>query len=725
MSQAFTEALDRAARSLCGPAPNGQPNLRFGHVTLPLTYRADFDRHGTHYVSLETSSPFRTMFVVPGFEAQQIRERKAEGKNTIVWAYPQLLTVLKRGRARPGTGPDAWKDNILPRNVFVVFSVDLSFPVDCALALLGVVQWALDVSMRSSAAIRILALSTDKDLTVFNRLINQRQRHTLLCVDLSNLGQPHEEYSFHGLEDESFEEEIVSTMAISQPHSRHVLLLFRDDVDVDVISETTNTAFDEQLLDSDYILPSRQRLQGMFSLTDEDHQNGIGGRSILCAQNEKPLMFFRGFTHMHMVFGMPSFKLVFDRVKAQVVQAEVETSNLERHVQMSWSRQPDVQEVHIYCPSTGLQEFLKDGPRHHRAIDHHHAGAFIAAVFSLHTWGLEPVSVLRCFELNEQLLVGMLFRLSRQQIVDNCNVLRPGRFLTGPSGSLFQDLLPAVRYDYQIAYFLAIESSHPLVAQVKMQVATLLTMGLVSSIEIRGCTTESLPWLAKNCWGYGRELAATGTIWLALGLWKRLARDHNDFQGCSRFSGNHMLSTLDGVVSTPMISVRNYETVVADIFKVLSHHEIFVSTKVVHEESAFSPARSQELQYHLLRAYAHQLTMSQCHNLVRTINTIISTGTDVAGIGHINLPHLFDIEAMAASEAACLRYDELPETTVSFGICGGFANQNTALNLNRVSASFWTGIPAALVLAWKREIGLRAPLDIQLDCTVDVPVIKK
>ncbi|KAI8714986.1 hypothetical protein NCS52_01005300 [Fusarium sp. LHS14.1] len=738
MSEELFYALRKIAKRF--REPEGNDNARFGHLALPRTHLASEGFLGDF---LETFGPYqheddyRIFVIVSEFEKQRAEKDHSDlffhpspssddldpsVHRPILLTFPEFVTVLESNRSGSTKGESGWKaasqpcgwntDQVLPDRVVVFFNIQPCLPTPCALALLDLIKWASDVSERPSAAIRILTASdSDIEEPIVSRLVKLLGDRRLECFDISHTEPPASKPIEIICGEDNVVSEIMDAVEKSEPSSRHVILSYRKDnaTELEDALETEGVKLEVERLRPNRDIPQLLTVRDLFCC-DEMHgaeaPQGPWVRIIILEPEQRPLMFLRGYTHAHIILSSSSQNMSetsFDRKACQIANMGIEFSQDICQNQIAWSHQPLIENVFVYAGST-LEDFSRGGARHLRFIEREEAGSFIASVFARSSWGFDPRDVLECFQFDTQVYLEMEHRLLTQKIIEPSP---PGLAMTDHMASVFRAILPIAKYDYRIAYFIANPASCPLVLHVKIQIAAMLIVGLDMLLVMEN--DPPLDELLAACWGYGRSLASTGTIWLLLGLWKRLLVDVQRAEQEQRDELAQSLncSILNGRVWTTTVEVDDFRSNVKAIRNALAPLGLQVSYgDVALEDGDVIPDQRMELQNHLLLAYVHQLVVtSKQQGKLRHI--MVSTGAEISTIGIANLPHVFDIERMMAGE----------DRTCWYSVCDCFLRRADG----ELWALHWTGIPSLLVGLWKLNHAPGGTLVEALDSFVPRP----
>ncbi|KAJ4307778.1 hypothetical protein N0V84_012500 [Fusarium piperis] len=676
MSDELLSALVDIAKRFRGP--QGKDNARFGHVALPKTHLANEDFLAQlieAFRPYQGEDDYRIFIVVSEFEKRRAETDHAglfsdpsapTDRRPILLTFRELIAILESNRAGPINGEKGWKaasqsdewntDQVLPSRVFVFFNIQPCLPASCALALLGLMKWTLDISERPSSALRILTASdsSDIDMPIVSKLVRLHGSRPLESFDVSNLNPLAGKPNVQGFEEEAFSKGVSDAIEASisgqSGASTHIVLVFPSNPSAESLKESLEDVginVEIEILNYHDQVPDISRVREMFSHLQPDDAEGPAVQIIILEPNKRPLMFLQGFTHAHIVLGS-GMEIAFDRKTGQLVHAPIPLSQDTRQGQIAWSHQPHVENVHVYA-SSELEEFSRGGSRYFRLIEHQEAGGFIAAVFAMSPWGLNPTDALACFQFDTQVYQEMRHRLVTQDII---KANPSGLAMTGKMAAIFQAMLPIAKYDYRIAYFLAIPAT-PLVLHVKIQLAAILMIGIETLLLIE--EESSLDELLSACWGYARCLVPTGTLWLLFGLWKRLVVDDQEAAGDPGFHR----STANGRVQSTVNELDVFKYNVKQIRKALAHLGLQLSSgDIALEDGDLFSDQCTELQYHLLCAYVHQLVATSiAGSEAQPRHTILSTGAEVASFGCSGISHLFYIqEAMAREDGHYVLY---------------------------------------------------------------------
>ncbi|KAJ4216835.1 hypothetical protein NW760_013451 [Fusarium oxysporum] len=407
--ESIRQRLGESISALGASTKHSRPNARFGHVKIP-----GFRLEGPSLIesirhSLSSRKFENIVFVTSELERAVGFGLAEDGVAKL--AFSEALDCVKMSRADAGHGT-AWKSprertwpqyGILPRNIVVVFQIDPTVPADCALALIAVVQWALDVSLETGSQVTVITLATDYGCDFLSTLVALGARDVV--VDHLDLGEHWDGASvvpgsvrttMHSSTDAMETVKTIAAASLQDPTLRQLVLPFRD---VDLAGEyerlvvkagTPFVEFGDEARELNFVL--RAPTVGYTWLT------------INPALSLIPLQ-FQGYGGIHILLGSEHGESVsWDNVTEQLVQYSGRTSKEERVSQLQWARQPSVSDVHIYHEeeeNESVEEtlglFIGSTNSRQRQVENSQLGGFITAVMSIVPWGLRIDQVLACF----------------------------------------------------------------------------------------------------------------------------------------------------------------------------------------------------------------------------------------------------------------------------------------------------------------------------------------
>jgi hypothetical protein len=174
--------------------------------------------------------------------------------------------------------------------------------------------------------------------------------------------------------------------------------------------------------------------------------------------------------------------------------------------------------------------------------------------------------------------------------------------------SIVQKLLPIFDFDYRLAVFLARPTQSHKAFKAKLQLASIMTVGIdrLFNFTHRGTMTheEYRDSLVEACRGWSFSLAHTGSMWLAVGLWKHgtMVVDDHDTNTIDtskvKIPGTVVTMNLDAFRSVQQILTSLTKFFISSYIAVLPDSLI---------EAEMSDSECEEIQEHLGWAYLHQI----------------------------------------------------------------------------------------------------------------------
>ncbi|KAM0549844.1 hypothetical protein ACHAPJ_009286 [Fusarium lateritium] len=527
------------------PVDPDAPNIRFGHLTVPVYLSSRY--HMVHELTkgvrkAKFSCPI--IFISSRTEERIVHTDRVDSLgllhkyNCQTLQYSWFLDILKDNRAVFDNGPGAWKPSqnpdewfeqlILPIEAFFVFSLDPYLPADCSLALIGLVQWACDVSLREGAKIRVLTTSRYLESNLLSDLVGIRSECPVAHYELpipTGFKLIHEECIDNAKEDEIVPR-ICHRLETGAANEKHAVIFVppytgKEMLDAHRAGMATYDLCNKSMLnDGNTIL---EALQYQSNSEGDD-----GGGAIINVDVDhlipSPLI---DYTHVHIVIAKEYMGRVFDEESSQVVLTNLALTQGQQEALKWWCSQPntDFKNIWIYPGPDGLEPEEDVAVDHPVRIENAQAGGFIAAVYAMSKWGVDVRRVLRCFIKSPWIIPEMANRLHYQGIIQQTD---PQYALTGSRECVFEAILPLVRYDHRLAYFIALISPDVEVRRLKVQLATFLLLKDDWNI-LTSRKKFDLPTRVES-WGWGKSLDSHGDLWRMLGLWKRISRDCHDFE---------------------------------------------------------------------------------------------------------------------------------------------------------------------------------------------------
>lgn len=706
-SERILDALKPFMASICGPLPeSGSNRVRFGHIKIPpyrLREPSLLEMIATAIPSTGYASDLRPFFVLSDFERSVITEEVQTelNKRTLppaIATFAEVLQALRGSRCSDGSAHVCWmpynspmgweKGRLIPRKAVIVIQLDPQLSADCALALIGLVQWAFDICVNSHTSLHILTMSTDPGYNIVPALAERRYPGIAISeLNLAALADQDPLAAAQVIEDQDIASKIDEAMLQGPKCSIAVVM----------IGDLSVGQFLPESAGAQTILRDATRMPQFNKFCYR--QEGLPSIWILDLNGNCPLLptALEGYDEVHVVLGSNYEDVAWHHGVGQLALFRRVTARDERRDQLWWARQPNAKATYVYTSGSSIEAFLEAGYSRHRLIEDAHLGGFIASVFDMRSWGIDAERVVRLCVRAPALHVTMemLDRLRVQRIISQDRVILPDL-----DAKVFRAILPMVNYDHRLALFVALDSESPnsLVKMVKVQLAALATFGLerlFSGKPLEKTLTEvafadeqllSLPFEA--CMGYGSRLATRGTLWLSLGLWKHFLSVESAPDN-TRFKALHDLIAMNREVA------QLAEERVTEMCRALQAQGIRISPamRVSDEKTNIDEDDTSQLEAHLLRSFLHQLVGVYSPRASSKLTfKLVATDAQVHQIGHDgSITGLLPIYQM---------YEEGPVDCL-FGVCSLLRKGS---GKPTILACDWTMISASTVSKWRDEI---------------------
>ncbi|KAG4259211.1 hypothetical protein FPRO04_07514 [Fusarium proliferatum] len=691
--------LDEFIPAFCASTNRGRPNARFGHIKIP-----GFRLQGPSLMELirQSLSPTRAenMVAVASEMERAVGFGFAEGGIVpMKLAFSELLTCVKKNRSDAGDDTawefprdGEWEHDLLPRNIVVVFQIDCSVPADCALALIAIVQWALDVSWETGSYIRVLTLATDDDCDFLPELTSGVPEVPVEYLDLS-------------VQDVSFITESAQTLINSTQDIMETVEDIAEDFRRDPTVPQLVLSFQADEIAGSYkemigqvhtsfVERSHEHIELLkyATYTEDSHAVWL---TVSPALSLLPIQ-FQGYGKIHILLASRRLSVAWDNITEQLAANLRWTSREEREAQLQWARQPPYSEVHIHLEDEdtsskeeAIELFTGSNNCRRRQVENSQIGGFIAAVMGLASWGLDINRALTCFIRYPSRLGCMQDRLRVQRIISSTTLnLCQGEAIA------FTAVLPIVSYDYRLAFFVALESD-PMVRKVKIQLAAIISSDMNTLVTMRPDQPidpfeERARTIMDSCWGHCKGMQEHGTLWLLLGLWKgfQVAKDNGE----DNMIPWRDLSVEDGVSLRMNELIGSITKALSDVDVQSAAHQTFEA-----ETTPFTEERRRVLQTHLLQAYVFQLTglyKEEAH---------LDTGTCLL-VFHRLIANdvLVKVPCNPRTVASLISTERLIEET-SDGLVLGIFHEVMRIGTSANCLMDWTMIPKDLVAKWLED----------------------
>lgn len=611
--------------------------------------------------------------------------------------YEWFSSILEKNRAGEGPGnwkqvedADEWESSLmLPKQVFVVFSIDPYMSADCALALTGLVQWACDISETQFASIRVLTTSNLFGNNLLSELVSIRSSypvaHYEIPIPRHVFAIP--EYAVDNSHGNAMYNSIENRVLARDEDDGHAILfvppLTRKDVFPTITQSLShNTLLLKHVNDTGPIMKWRLTLQSNQTLQDNP-------ATVIEVDAEHPIpSFLDGYSHVQVVLGRRCMRLLFDKDVKQVVYTETALTQTEFNDMQWWAYQPDIHpdNIVIYPGSDGLA--ASEGAPVYRPlhVDNDQAGGFVAGVYAMSHWGIQVDRVLEAFVKSAGIASEMKARLRRVGII---HPVTPKLCLGDAQESVFKAVLHLVRYDHRIAHFIALKSSNPEVRRLKVQVAVLMV--LAKDWPLESLDTARL---RVRGWGVLKYALHWGDLWQNLGLWKYVSASCQDFETIE-VSDTFMVSGGDGntvVRAKGAFIFRQITTAFETILNGMAEYpDVHLPPHRIRDEVGdLDMHQMVQLLRHLVCAYNYQVTQSclarddEGNTYIKHV--IISSSSRLGArlelSGRLNpLP----LEA----------FIELQKDGLVYGVCTQLRLEGETL-----MGDHWTYIPQELAVEW-------------------------
>ncbi|KAK7421453.1 hypothetical protein QQX98_002151 [Neonectria punicea] len=636
-SPARHQALAAISRWAISPDPIG-----FGHLRVP---HRDFAHVGVWSLISERLDNTCGQIVFVGSLLQGDLGSKAglgrrdAGSVPIIRTYTGFLSLLEENRAEDGNEPGAWKeavqpqgqisDKILPRRVVVVFAVEPNMHTPCAVSLAATVHWAMAVSQRPGAHVRVLTLSPEDQAPAARRLLKLYSAPASTPFDMSDDEEPPAECRtvYTGYMTANMTAHILHNI-VADANAKHIILSFLSPSQI------------PSLLPAMQANPVDARRLVVYQLTRDSAERHI--KTALSCSRLYHIVYLdpwfrapfqvQGFDYVHLAMAARQTKNVYDAVMGQMAYLELPLSRDERLEQASWASRTTTnpKNITMYLDNhESIWEFIEAGHERRRLeVSNQQLGGFLGVLGGLSHWYMNSPEVVNCFVPERFARLEISARMKRHGMLVSAPPAPIGNFTLGfpPSeAAVFKAVLPALDYDYRLACLVARKSStqaNPILQKIKIQLASLLCVGLLDVVTIKvdpARLIENRETILSACWGHTKSMANKGVMWLVLGLWKCVAKEYKDFRMTNKPDIRHVLIDIPGTACTvaTMPSIQVAQKIDA-INAALGN----ASEPYADEIDALTDSDQLELQGDLLHAYFQQLVAMQlrgrglhCHDL--------------------------------------------------------------------------------------------------------------
>ncbi|KAI1028364.1 hypothetical protein LB503_002637 [Fusarium chuoi] len=485
----------------------------------------------------------------------------------------------------------------------VIIDLDPSMTIECAMALLVATHFVMDTAEDSMT--RLFTVScTDVD-HAFERLAEHLELAQPMCfpiTDTSNTKSEDEQTMYcKSLSElsERFRERIEGR------EGNHIVLVYNSQAAADVLrDESWETAIFETLVLSE--ITERRVFTG-------DYERVI----VSLLDGSFPRLPLSGYKHIHMVVQPKAQRTSFDMSVGQTTKFSQLLSLEERIELRSVFRRledrPLSATLYVIGEEEKEDEWWETGPVVRRKdVWNRNLGAFMTLVAALEG-RVDTAAAVECFvpEGWMGIYVTMEYRLKAHGILKWNTGERLILGLERRELAAFRAVLPFVGYDYRLAYFIAQESQtgSDSLLQTKIQLAAVVNSGGVAIFDFDVVLPDSIDTmqdLIDACTGYSKPLSNQGSMWLALGLWKRLAHHTDSFENIAPYGRLQFPGKLS--LTADRVGCIKARDSWCHMSSALKECGIQTTQKQYGDEPMLSESECHDIQSHLFRAYLSQLT---------------------------------------------------------------------------------------------------------------------
>ncbi|KAL5598129.1 hypothetical protein FOBRF1_011922 [Fusarium oxysporum] len=705
MSEQMLSKLDEFLKPIF-TGPEASP--RFGHIQMP-PYRSGtvslMESTRLALIDSRCEAEPEMMFVVSNVEKNLGIGVKDDGSITpVILTFSELLDALRTTKSTAqeheswSAADSKWETGQpLPVDVVLVLCLDPHMSAECALCLVGIVKWARQQSEDSFVAdIRVLTVSAELGFNFLAKVVSFTSPGTdVASLDLAAIGEQDPRPGsvvFGEPGNNCYAGRILQKLRENRDHKR-LILSFDRRLESDFKQMLSGR--ENELIDFVRV-QATQDARPLLNLARSDKGPKTLFISFVGEVPFLPLQ-LQDFDELHLVLGSSSVTRVeWDDISHQVISASQLASREDRHLQVWWLHQPSIPHRFLYTGAAALQLFVEAGPPRNRLVEGVQLGGFIAALADITSWGIDHGKTLSCFVRQPHRVHEMTLKLHVQRLMK-----QDGLNLSRYEADVFRAVLPTLAYDHRLALLVALDAESD-VRRVKVQLAVMLKHGMNRMMTFTKRASEDPTQynkLLKECHGLGSSMASKGVMWLSLGILKR-------YQKMTEQRGDYdpRKDQLSALVEVDPGKAEVVGVEVGDMLALLAENGIGVDTtkSVTQETDELSLEAQDEIQGHLLRAYAYGLIVSEdcgSKGAPRTSHKVVSTWTDS--------------KMIRAASMHERNSDLVKQGEFRFGICHEmFRDGDKHLLLD------WTSIPAETVAQWRSGFGRNVTLYDLLDVEV-------
>ncbi|PNP79517.1 hypothetical protein FNYG_07133 [Fusarium nygamai] len=697
------------------------PSPGFAHIRVPPYRSGTVDFMESIRLALEKSKAMRKMFFVlpdverdlfppnvetnPETEASDDEtEAPKDGSITpVILTFSELLDALRTSKSMAEddaswAAHSNWESGRpLPVKLLLVLCLDPLMSAECALCLVGIVKWAIEVDEDwPMAEIRVLTVSAEPSFNFLANVVSYTSPGARVAeLDLAAIGEQHWDRDPPVLEKPggtSYASRIHEKFRQNRDHKRLILSF---DTKLESDFKKLLSGRENELIDFVQV-QATQDARPLLNLARSDNGPKSLFISFLGEVPFRPLK-IEGFDELHVALGSsPVTRMEWEDFSCQVISAMFPVSWEDRQLQHWWIHQPSIPDRYLYLGVEDISLFTGSGSPRNRLVEGVQLGGFIASLADISSWGIDTGKTLSCFVRQTHRVHEMTLKLHAQRL------LKQDRFeLSGHEAIIFRAVLPTLGYDHRLALLVALDAE-PNVRRVKVQLAVMLKHRMNKILSFHGkIANDSTQYrkLLKECHGLGSSMASKGVMWLSLGILKRhqkMTEQHGAYD-----------PKKDRLSSMVRIDSGKAELVGVEVGKMLAllaENEIYVDTtqSVTQETDVLSLEAQDQLSLHLLQAYAHSLIVSEDHGgygAPRIVHKVVSTW--------------IDSEMIRAAQLHERNSNPVKPGEFRFGIC-----HEMFLDRNKHALLDWTSIPAKTVVQWRSGFGRNVTLNDLLDVRV-------
>ncbi|KAJ4262937.1 hypothetical protein NW762_006550 [Fusarium torreyae] len=718
------------------------PDVRFSHASVPSDWVLDKYMWTDLLRAVCLKGPADVWVVGPTARTDiaalawnELDDSPTHFDNAAInFTYYEFFAYLEQCREEPGVGVEAWNYDDEDDAQTVILLLDPQMGADCALAMLSAVHWATDIC--HVVPVRIMTISFSKCPESLERLL-ARYGHPAP----SPLAFAFTPTIIMAAARQGFQQVIQVPDCSNDNLPRALSRALKQDVGRQIVVCFPPWAWADQLLRQDHgpFVEMRTKdgdLEDRLSIRNKIPWKNLGayerkdvntnmhriiantqGCTVLYSRpGFRPPFPLEGFDQIHLRLSSYRQQKVFDSFTRQVTSITLRTSEEERREQLAWSASAAhaSDTIFIYTDESSTDAFLHQGTRDRRLkVCNEHAAGFITSLVCLVDagWGVDIGRVISCFFISEtdqstsELILYRLRNLdftSHEPEDDEFQDYEEFPTSLGSIGKLshvLQSILPIVDFDYRLALFIALPYESSVVLKTKLQLAAILTTGIdrLFSFPPLGSKTQKQyrRSLIKACRGWTISLAHTGSIWLAVGLWRRSLSISQETHPDGGHSDDIRIPDVGVTVNSAM--ARQVQQTLTS----LTNHMLMGEVAVLPDHYPESrQLRSEErfiLHKHLARAYWNQLTTVMC-NVGN--HPVVELHEKPQGGGFVDLPpwvkNTVNFKSLAKRDLSSRGRDAVWKVHKGT-ILGMFQGMCREARSSNILLNDWTWIPTAAV----------------------------